>query len=131
MYLCILSVITKTTEAITYVRSMNHTKTQKLVPIKIVEAVYLLLLMYSEYVTAVQARKQKCFKVSHGPKTPLVAYAVYFVLICTCVWLMVDRCACFWHLPEKKILRLSLPPETIIVLDAPFGCRGGKKIVGV
>ena len=51
---------------------MNHTKTQKLLPIKILEAAYwyfvLLILLL------LRRKKIKQNKDSHGPKTPLVAW---------------------------------------------------------
>ena len=48
------------------------------------------------------AKKCKCFKHSHGPKTPLVACVFYFVLKCTFFWLNVNSYACFWQLLLKK-----------------------------
>ena len=67
-------------------------KNSKLLPIKILEAILLILLL-------IRRKKKKCFEVSYGPKTPLVACVFYFVLICTCFWLNVNRCTCFWQLP--------------------------------
>ena len=37
--------------------------------------------------------------LSYGPQTPLVAYVFYLVLLCTCVWLKVNRYTFFWHFP--------------------------------
>ena len=45
---------------------------------------------------------KKGIKLSLGPKTPLVTCVFYFVLICTCFWLNVNRYTCFWHFPKKE-----------------------------
>ena len=75
---------------------MNHTKTQKLLPIEDLEAAHLLLLLLF--------RRKKIIIIthSHRPKTPLVACVFYLVLICTCFWLNVNRYTCFWHLPLQE-----------------------------
>ena len=59
---------------------MNHTKTQMLLPIKILEAAHLLLYTV---LLLFRGRKKKLFKASHGPKTWLVACVFAFVLILT------------------------------------------------
>ena len=67
----------------------THTKTQK-------------LCRPHKYYSAVQAQKnknKKFLKLSHRPKTPLVACVFYFVLICTFFWLNVNRYTYFWHIP--------------------------------
>ena len=88
----------KTMKALTYIPGtrylvcMNRTKIQKLLPIKILEAPYLLVL-----ILLLLFRRKKSIKLSLGPKTPLVACVFYFVLIYTCFWLNVNRYTFFWH----------------------------------
>ena len=54
-------------------------KSSKLLPIKILEAAYSLLLIL---LLLFRRAKKKCLKVSQGPQTPLVACVFYFVSIC-------------------------------------------------
>ena len=77
---------------------MNHTKTQKLLPIKGFGG---RIFTTINSTTAVQAQKKK-EALSHGPKTPLVACVFYLFLICTCFWLNLNRYTCFWQLTQKN-----------------------------
>ena len=81
---CIVSMITKTLKALTYIPIHMHQvwtihkKNQKLlrVPIKSLEAAHLLGML--------RRKNKKCLKFfSHGPNPPLVAFVLYFVSVCT------------------------------------------------
>ena len=69
-------------------------KNSKLLPIKVSEAAFFLLLFRRNFL--------KGFLM--GQKIPLVEYVIYFVLICTFCWLNVNRSTCVWHIPMKNLV---------------------------
>ena len=73
---------------------MKHTKTEKLLPTKILKAAYLLLLLFKP-----QKKQMFCLSFHMGQKTPLVAWVYYFVFTCTCFWLNVNRYTFVGHSP--------------------------------
>ena len=86
------SVITKTIIKDSHMHEPH--KNSKLLPIKVSEAAFFLLLFRRNFL--------KGFLM--GQKIPLVEYVIYFVLICTFCWLNVNRSTCVWHIPMKNLV---------------------------
>ena len=75
---------------------MNHSKTQKLLPIMNLEAAYCIQCIVQEAVQA-QNNTKRFENIFHGPKTPIVACGFRFVLILPVFASMSKGVSAFWH----------------------------------
>ena len=105
---------TKTIEALTYSYvCMNNTKTQKLLPVKILEAAYLLLLLVLVLLILLFRRRTiKMFKAFSWAKN--TARGVRFLLRFNMYLFLAqcDRYTCFWHLPYRRASESLVRPTT-------------------